>query len=112
MPNLTFYISENDSDKDSDKFKNLDDFTRKCSAFCCDILGAESKKVHIIFVDVKPGCGQPVYTELFYRLITLRTHEVMENFMRELYFATQQASGLMARVRRFGSPAEYLFARN
>jgi len=32
--------------------------------------------------------------------------------MRELDFATQQASGLMTRIRCFGSPAEHLFARN
>lgn len=79
---------------------------------CCDILGAEPKNVHIIFVAVKPGFGQPVYAELFYRLTTLRTTDVMKNFMRELDFATQQTSGLMTRIRCFASPAEHLFARN
>lgn len=108
MPNLTFYISENHADK----FKNLSDFTRQCSALCCTTLGADPKNVHIIFVDVKPGCGQPVYAELFYRLTTWRTHEVMENFMRELDCATHEASGLTTRIRCFGFPAEHLFARN
>lgn len=108
MPNLTFYISE----KHADRFKNLYDFIGKCSALCCDILGAERKNVHIIFIKVKPGCGQPVYAELFYRLTPWRPHKVMESFMRELDVATQQASGLTARIRCFGSQAEHLFARN
>ncbi len=108
MPNLTFYISENHSDK----FNNLSDFTYKCSTLCCEILSAEPKNIHIIFVDVKAGCGQPVYAELFYRLTAMRTHEVMENFMRELDFATQQAFGLIARIRCFGFPAHQIFARN
>ncbi len=108
MPNLTFYISENHAGT----FKNLYGFTDRCSALCCEILGAERKNVHIIFINVKPGCGLPVYAELFYRLTPLRTHEVMENFMHELDIATQQASGLTARIRCFGSQAEHLFARN
>ena len=108
MPNLTFYISENQSDR----FKDLYDFTHNCSTLCCEILGAESQNVHIIFIDVKTGCGQPVYAELIYRLTKWRTQEVMENFMRELDFAIQQASGLIARIRCFGSPAPQIFARN
>lgn len=108
MPNLTFYISENHADK----FQNLDALTDRCSALCRDILGSERKNVHIIFIKVKPGCGQPVYAELFYRLTPWRTHKVMESFMRELDVATQQASGLTARIRCFGSQAEHLFARN
>lgn len=108
MPNLIFYISENHSDK----FEKLSDFIDKCSALCCEILGAEAKNVYIIFVDVKSGCGQPVFAEIAYRLTPLRTHEVMENFMRELDFAIQQASGLKSRIRCFGTPAEQLFARN
>ncbi|TNL03051.1 hypothetical protein CYD30_25740 [Kosakonia cowanii] len=108
MPNLTFYLSENHADK----FQNLDALTDRCNALCCDILGAERKNVHIIFINVKPGCGQPVYAELFFRLTPLRTPEVMEKFMREVDLATQQASGLTARIRCFGSQAEHLFARN
>lgn len=108
MPNLTFYISENHADK----FKNLNNFTHKCTTLCCDILGAELKNVHIIFVAVKPGCGHPVYAELFFRLTPLRTHKVVENFMHELDFAIQQASGLTTRIRCFGSPAEHIFNRN
>jgi hypothetical protein len=57
--------------------------------------------VHIIYVDVKPGCGHPVYAELFYRLTNVRTSEVMEEFMRELERAIRQASGLTARIRCF-----------
>jgi hypothetical protein len=108
MPNLTFYIS----DDHAERFINLSDFTHKCSALCCDILGAELKNVHIIFIGVKAGCGLPLYAELFYRLTILRPQDVMENFMRELDFATQQASGLMVRIRCFGFPAQHLFARN
>ncbi|XZV66155.1 hypothetical protein M1D79_11225 [Enterobacter sp. SA24] len=79
MPNLTFYIAENQADV----LQRDDDFTHKCRALCCDILRAEPQNVHIIFIAVKPGCGQPVYAQLFYRLTTLRTQDVMENFMRE-----------------------------
>ena len=108
MPNLTFYLSENHADK----FQNLDALTDRCSALCCDILGAERKNVHIIFINVKPGCGQPVYAELFFRLTSWRSPEVMEKFMCELDLATQQASGLTARIRSFESPAAPLFSRN
>ncbi|APG16307.1 hypothetical protein A3780_01540 [Kosakonia radicincitans] len=108
MPNLTFYLSE----EYADRYTDLLDFTRTCSALCTDILAAEPDNVHIIFVTVKPGCGHPVYAELFYRLTPRRTQEVMENFMRELDLATQQAWGLMARIRCFGSPAPYPYAKN
>lgn len=108
MPNLTFYLSE----EHVDRFTELPDFTRTCSALCTGILAAEPGNVHIIFVTVKPGCGHPVYAELFYRLTPRRTQEVMENFMRELDLATQQAWGLMARIRCFGSPAPYPYAKN
>ncbi|MCV9376427.1 MULTISPECIES: hypothetical protein [Hafnia] len=108
MPNLTFYISEDQSDR----FADLPSFTHNCSALCCGILGAEPEKVHIIYVDIKPGCGHLVYAELFYRMTTLRTPEVMKNFMYELDLATQQASGLIARIRCFGSTSSQLYARN
>jgi len=53
-----------------------------------------------------------IFSSFFYRLTTLRTPEVMENFMRELDVVTQHTSGLTARIRCFGSQAEHLFARN
>ena len=108
MPNLTFYIDENYSEN----FKEIGDFTDKCRTLCCNVLGAEPKNVHIIFINIKPGCGRPIYAELFYRLTTLRTNEIMEGFMRELDFAIQQAFGLKARIRCFGSPEAHLFALN
>lgn len=108
MPNLTFYISEDQFDR----FTDLPDFTHNCCALCTDILGAESEKVHIIYVDARPGCGHPVYAELFYRLTKSRTPQVMDNFMRELDLAIRQASGLMARIRCFGSNARQIYARN
>lgn len=106
MPNLTFYISEECS------FTDLTNFTCICHTLCCDILGAEAEKVHIIYVNIKPGCGHPVYAELFYRRTKWRTPEVMENFMRELDLATRQASGLIARIRCFGSTLPQIYARN
>jgi hypothetical protein len=108
MPNLTFYVSEDQSDR----FTDLPDFTHKCCALCRDILGAESEKVHIIYIDVRPGCGHPVYAELFYRLTKSRTPEVMGDFMHELDRAIRQASGLMARIRCFGSTASQIDARH
>ncbi|MBQ4923283.1 hypothetical protein FDK33_10125 [Citrobacter werkmanii] len=57
MPNLTFYLSENHSDK----FKTLT----------------------ILSINAVPSA---------------RTQEVMENFIRELDFAIQQASGLTTHI--------------
>ncbi|MGQ4643705.1 hypothetical protein ACUIG5_18300 [Raoultella ornithinolytica] len=108
MPNLTFYLSQ----EHAARFSDLRDLTRTCSALCTGLLAAESENVHIIYVDVKPGCGHPVYAELFYRLTNVRTSEVMEEFMRELERAIRQASGLTVRIRCFGSAASHLFARN
>ncbi len=108
MPNLTLYISQ----EHIDRFTDRHDLTRACSTLCTGILGAESENVHIIYVEVKPGCGHPVYAELFYRLTILRTPEVMENFMRGLERTIREASGLTARIRCFGSVAPHLFARN
>lgn len=108
MPNLTFYLSQ----EHAARFSDLRDLTRICSALCTGILAAESENVHIIYVDVKPGCGHPVYAELFYRLTNVRTSEVMEEFMRELERAIREASGLTARIRCFGSAASHLFACN
>ena len=108
MPNLTFYISQ----QHAGRLTDLHGLTRACSALCTGILAAESENVHIIYVEVKPGCGHPVYAELFYRLTNVRTSEVMEEFMRELERAIRQASGLTARIRCFGSAASHLFARN
>ncbi|HAT1647447.1 TPA: hypothetical protein I8Y12_003359 [Raoultella planticola] len=108
MPNLTFYLSQ----EHAARFNDLRDLTRACRALCTGILAAEPENVHIIYVDVKPGCGHPVYAELFYRLTSARTSEVMEDFMRELERAILDASGLTARIRCFGSAASQLFARN
>lgn len=108
MPNLTFYISADHSDR----FTDLPNFTHHCSKLCCDILGAEPEKVHIIYVDVRSGCGHPVYAELFYRLTKWRTPEVMNNFMCELDLAIRLATGLMVRIRCFGFTATQIYARN
>ncbi|AUU06479.1 hypothetical protein [Raoultella planticola] len=108
MPNLTFYISQ----QHAGRLTDLHDLTRACSALCTGILAAESENVHIIYVEVKPGCGHPVYAELFYRLTSERTPEVMAEFMRELERTIREASGLTARIRCFGSAASHLFARN
>ncbi|WP_410955645.1 hypothetical protein [Raoultella planticola] len=108
MPNLTFYISQ----QHAGRLTDLHDLTRACSALCTGILAAESENVHIIYVEVKPGCGHPVYTELFYRLTSERPPEVMAEFMRELERTIREASGLTARIRCFGSAASHLFARN
>ncbi|VFS89589.1 Uncharacterised protein [Raoultella planticola] len=80
MPNLTFYISQ----QHAGRLTDLHGLTRACSALCTGILAAESENVHIIYVEVKPGCGHPVYAELFYRLTSERTPEVMAEFMREV----------------------------
>ncbi|ADO49513.1 hypothetical protein [[Enterobacter] lignolyticus] len=108
MPNLSFHIAEDRFDR----FTDLPGFTHNCITLCCNILGAEPEKVHIIYIDVKPGCGYPVYAEINYRLTELRTSEVMENFMHELELAIQQASGLMARIRCFGFISSQIYAKN
>ncbi|AKL12399.1 TPA: hypothetical protein I8271_001728 [Kluyvera intermedia] len=108
MPNLTFYLSQ----EYAGRFSDLPAFTRICSDLCRDILAAEPNNIHIIFITVKPGCGHPVYAELFYRLTTQRTPEVMEHFMRKLDSATQQAWGFMARIRCFAFSAPHPYALN
>lgn len=108
MPNLTFYISADHSDR----FTDQPYFTYRCRKLCNEILGAEPEKVHIIYVDVRTGCGHPVYAELFYRLTKWRTPEVMEKFMCELDLAIQQNTGLLARIRCFGSTETQIFARH
>lgn len=108
MPVLTFYIAENQSDS----LRNLCEFAHRRRALRCDIPGAKPANVHIIFANAKPGCGQSACAGLFYRLATWRTAEVMENFIREPDCAIYQASGLMSRIRCFGSMAEHIFARN
>lgn len=57
MPNLTFYLSENHSNK--------------------------LKTLTILSINAVPSA---------------RTQEVMENFIRELHFAIQQASGLTTHI--------------
>ncbi|WP_336709113.1 MULTISPECIES: hypothetical protein [unclassified Cedecea] len=108
MPNITFYISEDQSDR----ITGFQDLTRTCFALCTEILNAEPDNIHIIFVNVRPGCGHPIYVELFYRLTESRTPEVMDKFMHELDAVIRLSTALTARIRCFGSPALQIYARN
>ncbi|OUY05957.1 hypothetical protein [Acinetobacter populi] len=108
MPNLTFYIAEDQFNQ----FIDLNDITQNCCTLCIDILGAELNKVHIHYIPVKAGCGYPVYAELIYRLSNHRSVEIMENFMQKLNETILQKTGLVTRIRCFGFNSTQLHAYN
>lgn len=106
MPNLTFYIAEDQFGQISD----VSDLTQRCRSLCVNHLGAAVENVHIIYIAVQSGCGHPIYAELIYRLSDTRSAEVMTTFMQRLDEIIQQATGLTPRIRCFGSKPEQLYA--
>ncbi|MCU4413141.1 hypothetical protein KTH71_03630 [Acinetobacter sp. WU_MDCI_Axc73] len=108
MPNLTFYISENLLEHVQD----LSALTKACQSLCVKQLGAMPEKIHIMYISVQSGCGQPVYAELVYRLLASRSPEVMTAFMRELDQLIQKAMHVTPRIRCFAYPPQQLYAYN
>ncbi|MFZ4878281.1 hypothetical protein ACL9RI_24625 [Janthinobacterium sp. Mn2066] len=101
MPNLTFYIAAEHMPSD----RNLALLSRDCVELCTRVLHAAKDKVHIMYVEVRPGHGHPVFAELLYRVELYRTPAVMQAFMEGLDNAIVRHTGLTARIRCFASHA-------
>ena len=108
MPNLTFYVPADFLEQ----VKDLSVLTQACQSLCVKQLGAASEKVHIMYISVQSGCGQPVYAELIYRLLASRSPEVMTAFMFELDQLIQKAMHVTSRIRCFACPPQQLYAYN
>lgn len=108
MPNVTFYIDARQMPSD----ESLAGLSRDCVEFCTNVLEAELKNVHVIFLNVRHGHGHPVFVEIQYRLETFRTSPVMNQFMEALDNAIARHTGLTARIRCFGYAVSSIHARN
>lgn len=108
MPNVTFYIHAGKMPSDEQLAGLSDD----CVQLCTNVLHAELKNVHVIYVDVRHGHGHPVFVEVQYRLETFRTPAVMNRFMEALENAISCHTGVTARIRCFGYAASNVYARN
>ena len=108
MPNVTIYIPADRMPQE----EALADLTEQCTDLCTGILRAALENVHIVYVAVRHGRGQPAFAEIQYRLEPFRTPPVMDRFMEELDVAIRRNTGLTARIRCFGYEASSIHARN
>jgi len=108
MPNVTFSIDAKRMPADDD----LAELSRDCVELCTQVLEAELKNVHVIFLAVRHGHGHPVFADIRYRVGTPRTPEVMNRFMEALDQAIVRRTGLTARIRCFGYTASNIHARH
>ncbi|OXJ26127.1 MULTISPECIES: hypothetical protein [Burkholderia] len=108
MPNVTFSIDAKRMPADED----LAELSRDCVELCTQVLEAELKNVHVIFLAVRHGHGHPVFADIRYRVGTPRTPEVMNRFMEALDQAIVRRTGLTARIRCFGYTASTIHARH
>jgi hypothetical protein len=108
MPNVTIFIPEEMMPSDA----VLADLTNQCTQLCTDVLKAALENVHVIYVAVRQGRGNPVFAEICYRLDRVRTPSVMDHFMQALDDAIRRNTSLTARIRCFGYTASSIHARN
>ncbi|WP_310632906.1 hypothetical protein [Paraburkholderia sp.] len=108
MPNVTFYIRAEHMPPD----EHLAGLSSDCVELCTDVLDADLKNVHVIYVAVRQGYGHPVFAEIQYRLTAFRTPEVMNRFMDDLDLVIARRTGLTSRIRCFGYAAATIYARN
>ncbi|RQS62936.1 hypothetical protein DID96_30795 [Burkholderia sp. Bp8963] len=108
MPNVTFHIDA----KRMPSAESLAELSRDCVELCTNVLEAQLKNIHVIFLDVRHGHGHPVFAEILYRVETFRTPPVMNQFMEALDHAIARRTGLTARIRCFGYGASNIHARN
>ncbi|MCA8256814.1 hypothetical protein LGM89_26410 [Burkholderia sp. AU31624] len=108
MPNVTFSIDATRMPAD----ESLAALSRDCVELCTQVLEAELKNVHVIFLAVRHGHGHPVFADIRYRVGTSRTPEVMNRFMDALDQAIVRRTGLTARIRCFGYTASTIHVRN
>ncbi|HIH2747241.1 hypothetical protein L3V59_40975 [Burkholderia aenigmatica] len=108
MPNVTFSIDASRMPAD----ESLAELSRDCVELCTQVLEAELKNVHVIFLEARHGHGHPVFADIRYRDGTSRTPAVMNRFMEALDHAIVRRTGLTARIRCLGYTASNLHARN
>jgi hypothetical protein len=108
MPNVTIFMPTEKMPPDG----NLAELTDQCTQLCTGMLQAALANVHIIYVGVRHGRGNPAYTEIKYRLLPFRTKAVMDVFMERLDAIIAENTGLTARIRCFGYAAPAIHARN
>ncbi|MBY8605561.1 hypothetical protein K7N18_12010 [Burkholderia arboris] len=108
MPNVTFHIDAERMPSD----ERLAGLSADCVELCTDVLQADLKNVHIIYVSVRHGHGYPVFAEVQYRAESFRPPAVMNAFMEALDHAIARHTGLTARIRCFGHAAPNIHARN
>jgi len=108
MPNVTIYIPADEMPSDG----ALDDLSTQCAELCTGILLAKLANVHVIYVAVRHGLGNPIFAEIQYRLEPFRSPAVMERFMDELDEVLKRNIGRTARIRCFGHIASSIHARN
>ncbi|WP_322086374.1 hypothetical protein [Burkholderia sp. BCC1999] len=108
MPNVTFHIQAGCMPPDDD----LAALSGDCVDLCTEVLHAELKNVHVIFMEVRHGHGHPVFAEIQYRVDAFRSPDIMNRFMEALDHAIVRRTGLTARIRCFGHAAPSIHARN
>ena len=108
MPNVTIFIPGEKMPPDA----NLAALTDQCTQLCTELLEAALENVHIIYVGVRHGRGNPAYAEIKYRLVPFRTKAVMDVFMERLEAIIKANTGLAARIRCFGYATPAIHARN
>lgn len=57
MPNITFHLDANRVPSD----ESLVELSRECVELCTQVLDAELKNVHVVFLSVRHGHGHPVF---------------------------------------------------
>ncbi|AOY95412.1 hypothetical protein BKK79_26970 [Cupriavidus sp. USMAA2-4] len=108
MPNIAFYLDAEQTPSD----ESLAGLSDDCIELCTNVLEAELKNVHIIYVNIRSGYGHPIFAEIRYRLEAFRTPTVMNRFMEALDNAIVRRTGLTARIRCFAYAAPNIHARN
>ncbi|CAB3770954.1 hypothetical protein GQ57_22665 [Burkholderia sp. MSh2] len=108
MPNVTFSIDATRMPADA----SLAELSRDCVELCTQVLEAERRNVHVIFLAVRHGYGHPAFADVRYRIAPFRTPAVMNRFMEALDRAVVHRTGLTARIRCAGYTESSLHARN
>ncbi|QDJ49191.1 hypothetical protein [Bordetella hinzii] len=108
MPNVTIFIPA----EKMPSIGNLSELTDQCTRLCTEVLNAALENVHIIYVPVYHGRGNPVFAEIKYRLDSLRTRPVMDSFMEKMDEAIRKNTDHTARIRCFGYAESAIHARN
>ncbi|KHK52971.1 hypothetical protein PI86_14330 [Burkholderia sp. A9] len=108
MPSITIFIPEASLPSNA----ALDALSSACETLCTEVLSAAPDTIHVAYVPIRHGCGHPVSAEIRFRTTSVRTTELMEQFMAELDREILRHTGFIARIRCFGYDAAHLHARH